>query len=151
MLQRLRQLSPNERKDLWPAFWRLAWVRFCLLTCEIRTTLQRCGGLSQDLESTLSPDELALWRRRALAFRRVARLVPQARCLARSLALRWWMRSLGKHAELKIGVRKTDGKLHSHSWIVVNGIPIDETPAIIARHTVVQTEASASQPFPDTP
>ena len=136
----MRQLPRQERQDLWPALWRLGWIRASLLTRGIRGTLMRCGGTELDLESTLGKDDLDTWRRRSLALRRTARLVPQARCLARALALRWWMRSHGLQAELKIGVKKTGGQIDSHAWVVVGDQPIDETAERIAGYQVIQTE-----------
>ncbi len=144
MLNRMRQLSRQERRDLWPALWRLACVRASLLTRGIRGTLMRCGGTASGLDPALDKDDLQTWRRRALAFRRTARLIPQARCLARSLALRWWMRSHGIQAELKIGVRKTNGQIDSHSWVIVGNTPIDETPDNTAGYQVIQTESESS-------
>lgn len=152
MLRRIRQLSWSERRDLWSAFWRLVIVRLSLLTGGIGKTLERCGGLESGLQASLDEAELARWRRRALAFKRVGRFIPKVRCLARSLALRWWMRSQGLHAQIVIGVRKADNAIHSHSWVVVDNKPIDEHEDVVALHRVMQTDtattASGSIPEP---
>ena len=144
MLRRIRQLPRNERRELWPALWRLALVRLSLLASGIRPTLERCGGTLPRPESALSEDDLALWGRRALALRRVGRFLPQVHCLARSLALRWWMRSHGIHARISIGVKKCNDTIDSHAWVVVSDTPVDERPEVVAQYSVIQTDSDAA-------
>ena len=140
MLSRLRQLSKAELLDLYPALWRLALVRFSLLVFGFRRTLERFDQSHANQLAPPSPVELESWRRRSRAFRRVGRLIPQAHCLARSIALRWWMRSQGVHALLKIGVRKDHGQIDSHAWVEANGVPVDEREAVVSQYQVVQTD-----------
>lgn len=67
------------------------------------------------------------WHRRALAVRRVARRVPGARCLARSMVLWWWMRADGFNPRLCMGVRPGIESIEGHAWIECDGHTIDET------------------------
>ena len=147
MIQRLARLSFRELLDLWPALWRLAMIRISLFR-GIARTRQRFGGssdspntgkLSRNRDQASTPP-LAAWRRRALALRRVSRFIPGAHCLARALALRWWMRRSGLEAVVVIGVRRTADGIASHAWVELEGIPIDESEAVIRNFQVISQD-----------
>jgi len=78
-----------------------------------------------------------IWRRRALALKRIAPRIPRTHCLARALALRWWMRSAGLDAQMKIGIRKGANGLESHAWVELDDTPIDETPENVATYKAI--------------
>ena len=61
----------------------------------------------------------------------VSRLYPfNPTCLKKSLVLFWMFRRRGIPAELRIGVRKVDGKLEAHAWIEQGGrVLFDEDTA----------------------
>lgn len=67
--------------------------------------------------------------------RRVARLVRAAvrngvgksNCLEESVVLSWMLRRQGIDAELRIGVRKQNGKFEAHAWVAFAGIALNET------------------------
>ncbi len=51
-----------------------------------------------------------------------ARYAPcRANCLQQSLVLWWALRRLGLPGELRIGVRKRDGRLEAHAWVEQGG------------------------------
>ena len=133
---KLQRLSTRERRDLWPAAWRLLVARLMLSLLGIKRTQQWLGGGQVTADG--SGSDLAPWRRRALAMRRVAAVVPGAHCLARALALRWWMRSAGLEARLKLGVRRDQDQTHSHAWVECAGKPIDDQPETVAQFRVVE-------------
>jgi hypothetical protein len=57
-----------------------------------------------------------------------ARYAPgRANCLHRSLVLWWSLRRLGRPGELRIGVRKCDGRLEAHAWVEQGGQTFDDT------------------------
>ena len=140
MLARYRALPVTERRALWSATWRLILIRLSLLG-SIQNTRARFGGRAASLRSIADPEEWSRWQMRALALRRAGSRLPGVHCLARSLALRWWMRSSGIDAECLIGVRNQDGRIDSHAWVEVGGRPVDETPEIVARYQVLKTRA----------
>ena len=146
MFQSYRQLSSEERIDLRQAAWRLIVVRACLIT-GIQKTERRLGGRSATAQQGSGPPDptaspaadqdpldsagaavTSLWERRARALRRVGARLPGTHCLARALALRWWMRSRGLDAQLRIGVRQGPGGLEAHAWVELAGAPVDEQP-----------------------
>ena len=134
-IKRLRALEPEERRALWPAAWRLLVVRLLLVFSSIARIQRRLGGdrpVSRTLENP------AVWQRRATALRRVGAVIPGARCLARALALRWWMRNAGLDARLKLGVRRDQARTHSHAWVECAGKPIDDSPETVAQFRVVK-------------
>jgi hypothetical protein len=127
MLNRLRQLPADDRRQLWPAFWRLVVAR-AALSAGIRRSAGWLDGLNEDSHREV---DLSTWRLRALALRRVGARLPGVACLTRALALRWWMRSQGIHAELIIGAQSAADGLDCHAWVEVDGRCIDhpERPA----------------------
>ncbi len=144
MLNIFRNLSKNERQDLWPAAWRLGVARICL-TGGIQRTQRWLGGMEPLPESLSAETELTAWQRRALALRRVGNRIPDTHCLARALALRWWMRSKGLDAQMRIGVRAGEDGVESHAWVEWNGVPVDETPEKITRFKLLPTTTQPSR------
>jgi hypothetical protein len=69
---------------------------------------------------------------------RLARLVESAgrhhyrrmTCLTRSVALQALLRRQGVEAELRIGVRREDGRLHAHAWVEHAGVPLGEPEGV---------------------
>lgn len=123
--------------DLVRAFWRLLVVRFLLATVGIKRT-QQWLPLDPAVEDDRVAD-LAAWRRRALAIKRVGARLPGVRCLARALCLCWWMRSRGVTAELRMGVRRDEhGRVLGHAWVEYDATPVDETAEVVARFQPIQ-------------
>jgi hypothetical protein len=68
-----------------------------------------------------------------------ARYLPiRTRCLARSVALHWWLRSEGADSELRIGVAKRGRELAAHAWVEVAGAPVTGTMAELAPFTPLE-------------
>jgi hypothetical protein len=65
--------------------------------------------------------------------RRTARLVDvacrygghRASCLPRSLTLRSLLARQGIAGDLRIGVRRREGRLEAHAWVECRGVPLD--------------------------
>jgi len=79
---------------------------------------------------TLPPERIAA---RVLALRRVGARLPGCRCLARSMALSWWLNRNGQAHSLHIGIHGTAIDLRAHSWVAIAGQPVDDSPESIAR------------------
>lgn len=47
-------------------------------------------------------------------------------CLVRALALQWSLARHGITSELRVGVRKVDGRLDAHAWVERDGVPLME-------------------------
>lgn len=90
-------------------------------------------------------EKVARWKQRALALKRASRIVPDSHCLARSLALRWWMRNHGLAAEAVIGVRRDQARAESHAWVMLGQDPIDEAPDILARYVIIFPKSAAEK------
>jgi len=119
------------------------------------------SGDSGEVELTSMPDQSpvghagptydetpeGIWQRRALALKRLAPRLPGTHCLARALALRWWMRSQGLDAQMKIGIRTGPHGLESHAWVEHNNTPIDETRQNTATYKPLPHNQSPSTPW----
>lgn len=58
-------------------------------------------------------------------------------CLRRSLILYRWCCLHGIPARIVIGVRKEQGDLQGHSWLLLNGMPYHESLEDLAKYTIV--------------
>ncbi len=124
VIRRYLQLPKAERRDLYSAAWRLLVVRILLLF-GIQRSLDWLGGTAAANPPT--PGH-TIWQRRAKALRRVGARLPGVACLARAVALRWWMRAHGLDARILIGVRPGEDGVASHAWVELDGHPVDDHP-----------------------
>ncbi len=127
-----RGLSAREQKTLMvsfvllPLFWlglRLAGLQRFQAWLD-RSPIAPRAPLSQ-------PEAAAL----GVAVNRAANHVfGPATCLTRSLLLRWLLRRYGTTSDLRIGVHFEEGVLAAHAWVEKNGIPINDSPEVVARY-----------------
>lgn len=133
MMRRYLQLSAAERRDLPAAAWRLFVVRL-LLPFGIQRCARWLDGFrpGAGVEADIEP-----WQRRAAALKRLGARLPGTACLVRSLALRWWMRSAGLDARIRIGARPGEDGVAAHAWVELDGVPVDDHADHIARFRVI--------------
>ncbi len=150
MLARYLALPVTERRALWSATWRLILIRLSLLG-SIQNTRARFGGQADCVRSIADPEEWSRWQMRALALRRAGSRLPGVHCLARSLALRWWMRSEGIDADCLIGVRQRAGNIESHAWVEVHHQPVGDRAEDLREYQVLSWEAAEERDYGDSP
>ena len=92
--------------------------------------VQRWLRRKQSVRSSAGLDEA---RRRALAVQRVARRLPYATCLPRSLTLWWLLQRQGIEADIHVGVKKEDGELKAHAWVECQGTILGDTSDVRRR------------------
>ena len=141
---RYRALPSPQRRDLWGALWRLLLVR-ALMVFGVHRTRRMLAGTRCLQAGAVELDALKRWQERALALKRVGHRLPGVHCLARSLALRWWMRSSGVDVRLIMGARRSQGVLDSHSWLEWAGVPVDEAPEVTRGYQVFCREGDATE------
>jgi hypothetical protein len=125
-------LNAIERRALFPALWRLLFVRLALAGLGVARTQRILGRWAPAGTGVLeSPD---VWKSRAFTVRRVAARIPGARCVARSLVLWWWMRARGLDPQLLMGVRSGERGVEGHAWIECDGHLLDETAESVASY-----------------
>ncbi len=75
-----------------------------------------------------------------------ARAAESSDCLERSLLTYRFLLRTGAPAELVCGVRKGDGRVVGHAWVVVAGAPVDEQPEALSGYaTLVAFDASGAR------
>lgn len=125
-------------------FWRLSWTERGLLVqawvmlhgvaLALRwVSFQRVYGLLERWSSgsgrATGDEERILMRTRAMA--RLVRgaaawSLPHPTCLHRSLTLWWLLRRQGIASELRIGVRKEQGRFKAHAWVERLGVALND-------------------------
>lgn len=126
-----RALSAREQKVLLtsvlllPLFWlglRLAGLR------RFQSWLDRSPIIRRAPLSQAEATALAIGVNRA-----ASHVLGPATCLTRSLLLRWLLRRYGTPSDLRIGVRFEEGVLAAHAWVEKDGIPVNDSPEVVAR------------------
>jgi hypothetical protein len=128
---RWRELPRVERGVLLRALWTLPCVAAGLRLFGLRRT-----------HAWLSARACAHAGIARLAPREVARLVSiaarrgpyRAKCLPAALTLQHLLRRAGVASELRLGVRKVDGRLDAHAWIEHEGNALMEAADVHSRY-----------------
>jgi hypothetical protein len=71
----------------------------------------------------------------------------QGTCLVRSLAAWALLLRRGVATDLRIGVRRSEGKLEGHAWLQWDGEPINENAATLATYSAYQQPISFDGPI----
>lgn len=109
------------------AWWGLLSADFCLRVLPF-SRVERLFGVRRG-SAELDP---VLGDRLVRAVGRAARHLYPARCLPRSLCLRWLLGRHGVATDLRIGVTKRRGGLTAHAWVEHQGRPIGDTEEFVA-------------------
>lgn len=134
-IRRLFELSCSDRWHLAIASIRLVVVALVLRWLGFRWI----AGRLPLAPSWPGVDDMVRARRYATWVEAAARCLPiQTRCLARSVALHWWLRSEGATSELRIGVAKRGRELNAHAWVELGGAPVNATVAELAPFTPLE-------------
>jgi len=73
-------------------------------------------------------------------------LFPRNRCLVRSMALLWLLRTRGESAEVVLGVRKRGEQFEAHAWTLSEQGLIGEHAEAIAEFAVLTSSGTYKQP-----
>jgi hypothetical protein len=90
---------------------------------------------SYPTENACGPTPLTLWK--ACHFIQHRLLRKEKPCFPRSLVLFDWCIRKRQKAALVIGLKKTEGQLAGHSWLVIDGKPLQENQAFLDTFHVV--------------
>lgn len=63
-------------------------------------------------------------------------------CLVRSLTLWAMLLRRGIETDLRVGMRKTGGRIEGHAWLEYRGAPLNEDSSVIATYSVLPEPAS---------
>ncbi len=123
---KLRRLGWRERVALLQAGVLLVPVRLALVVLPFRSVLRMADrvGRTRALSSRYSPDdENARLHRIVWAVKVVGnRIFPGNPCLTQALVVHALYRRSGRHADLRIGVRREPGAaLEAHAWVESSG------------------------------
>ena len=69
-------------------------------------------------------------------------------CLEESLVLWWLLRRQGIDSELRIGVRKSGGKVEAHAWVEREGAALNEPQALHEHYAAFDATLTSVPPVP---
>lgn len=142
-LRRIARLTPVERRTLWRTLLLLPRVELSLRLRGYERTRGRFGGdppappPAQDVDALVAA---SAWAVGSTATR--LPLIPAA-CLARSVTLWALLRRQGIDSEIVIAVRPGDGVPEAHAWVERGGVPLNESPAVVATYARLDRGNSA--------
>lgn len=64
-------------------------------------------------------------------------------CLEESLGLWYLLQAQGLHAQLRIGVRKSDGKFEAHAWVERDGEALNQPGAVHKHYAAFDKELAS--------
>jgi hypothetical protein len=117
-LDKLRALTPLERRVLGEALAMLPLACASLRLSGLRRTQARLARLLRNGAPQEGIDATTVARLVSIA----ARHGPvRAKCLPASLTLASMLRRYGMHGQLRLGVRRHEGRIEAHAWIEHEG------------------------------
>ena len=63
-------------------------------------------------------------------------------CLVRSLTLWAMLLRRGVAAELRVGMRRTDGRVEGHAWLEYSGAPLNERASVVRTYSIYEKPLS---------
>jgi hypothetical protein len=123
----------------WPDRWRLLEAAGVLSGMSLLVStlgVQRAHALVERLAvAPTHPDQESRAGEFASVVDRAARHVPWAHtCLHRSLTLWWLLRRRGIPADVRLGVRKADGRFDAHAWVTCGGRVVNDEADVELRY-----------------
>jgi len=146
-LRRFSALDPGARNLFLRATFLLPFVSLSLRWRGFRATqsfLQKLLSLTAaERDSSLAAERLALTAHLVNSADRYGLI--HASCLAKSLTLWWLLERQGIASDLRIGIRKENGKFEAHAWVERAGAALNE-PEENHRHYAAFDAAFSSWP-----
>lgn len=135
-LAQFRRLTRSERTILFGALAILPLAAVGLRLAGLRrmqTVLARClprpKGCRAEADLTAQAKQVA--RMVSVAARHG---LYRASCLPTALALQSMLRRRGIEVDLRLGVRKADGRIEAHAWLEHQGAPLIDSPDVGERY-----------------
>jgi hypothetical protein len=129
-LRRFRALPAAERRTLVAAATLLPPLRFALRIVGLQRMQRGIARKPLPQAAPLSLQEAQ--RLGSLVNSASHHSLGPANCLTRSVYLWWLLRRRGVDCQLRIGVRRVQGRLDGHAWVEFAGIPINDRPDVSA-------------------
>ena len=145
-------ISSKSAVSLWRRFWRLSWHRRWLVlqaalllpvvTVELKTLgIRRYRRVLRSDVSGKGPRQQPVDADRLSRARFAARLVrlcgsylfSGGYCLQESITVWKLLRLQGINSDLRIGVRRREGRFEAHAWVEYAGIVISDTQDVSTR------------------
>jgi Transglutaminase-like superfamily len=144
--QRYRALDPTARRLFRAAVVLLLLIRASLRSRGFKKTQQ---WLLARLQALAGPPSVAPCGD-SECVTRTCRMVKagghygliRPTCLEESLALWYFLRQRGISPQLRIGVRKTDGKFEAHAWVEYRGEILNQSEAVHQHYAAFDSEFS---------
>jgi len=142
-LRTLITLPPERRWLTAEALVLPALISACFKLFGVARTqawLRRCARVGASLEPGDAVRAVREARRAQQIVRRSTGM--GGSCLVRSLSLWTMLLRRGLTTEIRVGLRRREGKIEGHAWIEYRGVPINEDEKIVQTYDVYERPVS---------
>ena len=124
--QRLRALTPDQRRQLAVAAWMLPIIKLALAVIGFERTRRWLITERPRVPETWPAEQGIIWAQNTAAAIALAgpRWWIRATCLPQALLLQRMLKRRGLDGELHIGARKRDGVFEAHAWVSLSGVEL---------------------------
>jgi hypothetical protein len=151
-MKQLPALPGADRRALIRAFVSLTMIELELRTRGLRWILARVQAETRSTRRMLPAEELHHARRYAHWIDVAARHHAfRPTCLRCSLVLHQWLRREGIPSELRIGLRKIEGDVAGHAWVVLHGEIVNDSPDWVGGFTPLVSSGPEFTSWPMLP
>ncbi len=130
----------------WRLFWR-AWLLLLAVDWRLRRwpfpALQRWAAEARGEAS--GPVTVMIWRTWRMVDTASRNHLYAMTCLRRALVLQRMLGLQGCRSELRIGVRKEEGRLAAHAWVEFDGRPVGEAEDIDRRYETLDSSTLSNR------
>lgn len=130
--RKLQRLSRVERKLLVEALLLLPLTAFCIKLIGFQRLYTAMAEWSRR-KSNLELGQTKVYTIARSVCLASYRGFYRPNCLQKSLVLWWLLRHQGIESDLRIGVRKQDGRLEAHAWVEYQGYVLNDSSDVARR------------------
>jgi hypothetical protein len=146
--QRYRRLVPEDRQLLLRAMVLLPCTEAGLRLFGFRRwqllLAKRHSGLGDSASAT--GDKLPLAQRTASIVVAASRQgLIKGNCLSQSLVLWHLLRRAGTSPDLRIGVRRSAGRMEAHAWVEFQGVILNDSEDVYQRYSLFEGDVTATK------
>jgi len=141
-LKRYRALDRESQRLFWRAAFLLPWIRVSLRMRGYNPTFASLQARLSSIAENASADPDQVRKINRVVRAAVHHSLLHFTCLEESLGLWYLLRKQGIASQVRIGVRKSNGKFEAHAWVEYAGEAINQPEAAHVHYAAFEKEFS---------
>jgi hypothetical protein len=141
-LKRYKALDRESQRLFWRAAFLLPWIRVSLRMRGYNSTFASLQARQTSIAGNPSSDPGRVQKTSRMVHSAVHHSLLHFTCLEESLGLWHLLRRQGIASQLRIGVRKSNGKFEAHAWVEYAGEAVNQPEATHLHYAAFEKEFS---------